>query len=305
MHDLNRGFEYRKKIGADAEGYRLLEYLVRCYPAFTEEEWIRRISSGRVLLDGKPALPDRLLNPGQLLAWNRPPWKEPDAPCSFAILHQDASLLAVAKPAGLPTLPGGGLFMDNTLLSLVRRRFPAANPLHRLGRGTSGIVLFALTSKTAKKMFQAWREKKILKEYRALVSGHPEDNEFEINTPIGTVPHKFLKALYAASPEGKPARSLATVLERRKTDSLLRVRIDTGRPHQIRIHMAAAGFPLVGDPLYRRGGIPEPGSGTLPSEPGYFLHNALLGIHHPEDGKWLEITCMPPPVLRLLYSPEK
>jgi 23S rRNA pseudouridine1911/1915/1917 synthase len=305
MAPLNRGFEYKRIAGAEAEGYRIIDYLSVHFPAFTSDVWLTRISEGRVLLDGIPVEEDQGILPGQLLTWIRPPWVEPDVPCSFAVLHRDESLLAVAKPAGLPTLPGGGVYMDNTLLSLVRRHFPEANPLHRLGRGTSGIVLFALTGNAAKKMVQAWSGCKVLKVYRALISGCPEVDDFDVDVPIGPVPHRTLKTIYAASSEGKPAHSRITVLERREDSCLAGIRITTGRPHQIRIHLAALGHPLVGDPLYMSGGVPAPDSRALPSDLGYHLHNALLGFQHPETGKWMEISCMPPPRLRLRCNGEK
>jgi 23S rRNA pseudouridine1911/1915/1917 synthase len=299
MPPLNKGFEYRRMIEPEAGGLPVLEYLVRHYPAFPPDEWLARIAAGRVRIDGAAARADQRLKPGQVLVWMRPPWEEPDVPASYAVLHLDGSLLAAAKPSGLPTLPGGGLFLENTLLALVRRRFPEANPLHRLGRGTSGIVLFALTKTATRKMFEAWRALKVVKEYRALVSGHPDRDDFEVDVPVGAVRHGILETVHAASPEGKPAHSRITVLERRDACSLVRARISTGRPHQIRIHLAAAGYPLAGDPLYVSGGIPAPDSRALPSDLGYHLHNTLLGFSHPETGEWTEIACMPPPVLRL------
>jgi 23S rRNA pseudouridine1911/1915/1917 synthase len=298
VNSLNRGFEYRKSLGSEAEGLEAIEYLARRYPAFTRDEWLERIASGRVLLDGIPIREQERLRPGQLLSWIRPPWKEPDVPLSFAILYQDNYLLAVAKPSGLPTLPGGGCFMDNTLLSLVRRHFPGANPLHRLGRGTSGIVLFAISQEAAATISQAWRSGEILKIYRALAVGCPDVDDFSIDVPIGPVPHRMLKTIYAASPTGKPAHSHIKILERRRSGSLLEVKIATGRPHQIRIHLAAAGYPLVGDPLYVVGGVPSEDGCVLPSDLGYHLHNALLGFHHPYNRKWIEIACAAPPLLR-------
>ncbi len=303
MAALNHGFEYRKHLGADAAGLTTIEYLTRHYSRFTQIEWLDRIKSGRVLLDGIPTNPDAILRPGENLSWMRAPWIEPDAPRSFAILYRDEHLLGIAKPKGLPTMPGGGGFMENTLLSLVRHHFPGASPLHRLGRGTSGVVLFAISPDAASKISQAWRRGQILKLYRALASGHPARDEFEVDTPIGSVPHRILKSIHAASPAGKSAHSRINVLERRGNCSLLQIRITTGRPHQIRIHLAAAGYPLVGDPLYKIGGVPDEDSRALPGDLGYYLHSQLLGFSHPATGKWIEIACAPPPPLRLSGEP--
>jgi 23S rRNA pseudouridine1911/1915/1917 synthase len=296
---LNDGFEYRKRLRADAAGLSTIDYLTRNYSRFTQEEWLDRIESGRVLLDGIPSNRNAILRPGQVLSWIRPPWEEPDVPRSFAILYRDEHLLGVAKPEGLPTVPGGGDFMENTLLSLVRRHFPGASPLHRLGRGTSGIVLFALTPEAASRISQAWRCGQVLKVYRALASGCPGSDEFEVDTPIGPVPHRILKTIQAACPTGKPAHSHINVLERRDDCSLLQIRIATGRPHQIRIHLAVSGHPLVGDPLYISGGAPAEDSRALPGDLGYHLHSALLGFPHPATSEWTEIDCAPPPLLRL------
>jgi 23S rRNA pseudouridine1911/1915/1917 synthase len=296
---LNSGFEFQKRLGANAIGLKVIDYLTQCYSGFTQACWLHRIESGRVLLDGTPSNPDEILRPGQILSWMRPPWEESEVPLSFAILYHDKHLLGVAKPAGLPTIPGGGSFMENTLLYLVRRHFPTANPVHRLGRGTSGIVLFALTPEAASGVAQAWHLSRMLKIYRALVSGCPAKNEFDIDTPIGPIPHKILKTIHAACPAGKPAHSHVKVLERYGACSLVEIRITTGRPHQIRIHLAASGHPLSGDPLYIIGGIPAEDSRALPGDLGYHLHNAILGFDHPITTKWTEIVCSPPPPLRL------
>ncbi len=123
-------------------------------------------------------------------------------------------------------------------------------------------------------------------------------DEFDVDTPIGPVPHRILKTVHAACPSGKPAHSHINVLERRHDCSLVEVRITTGRPHQIRIHLAASGHPLVGDPLYLAGGIPAEDSRALPGDLGYHLHSALLGFSHPATNQWVEIACCPPPQLR-------
>ena len=299
MSARNRGYEFRLRLGPEAAGVPLLEYLGRHYPGTAPNEWLDRIGAGRVLLDGVPASVGTLLSPGRELTWSRPPWEEPEVPLDYAILHLDAHLLAVAKPAGLPTMPGGGLFMEHTLLALVRRRFPHANPLHRLGRGTSGVVLFALTTEAFARVTALWGGGRTQKLYRTLASGQPDKDLFEIDVPIGPVPHALLGTVHAAHPEGKRAHSRVWVLERRAGAALVEVEITTGRPHQIRIHLAAAGHPLVGDPLYAPGGVPPEGCRALPGDLGYHLHHQTLAFPHPADARRIEITCTPPPLLRL------
>ena len=112
------------------------------------------------------------LEPGQHLTWQRPPWDEPDVPLHFDVVYEDASVLAVSKPSGLPTMPAGG-FLEHTLLALVHASHPEAHPLHRLGRFTSGLVLFARTPAAASTLGKAWRSHEVVKDYRALVSGAP------------------------------------------------------------------------------------------------------------------------------------
>src|SRR5678809_35286 len=138
---MNGGYEYREQV-QPREGETVLAYLVRRYAHSTAETWTARIASGEVTLDGRTVLAGTVLRPGQILVWHRPPWEERAVPLAFAILFRDEHLLAVAKPRGLPTMPAGG-FLTHTLLHIVQARFPGAAAMHRLGRGTSGLVLFA------------------------------------------------------------------------------------------------------------------------------------------------------------------
>ena len=298
MRTPNGGFRYLDQISSAESGRTVSAYLVAKHPLASEAEWLERIRAGQVLLEDRLAVKDEVLKTGQRLIWIRPPWIEPEVPLATAILYEDEDLLAVAKPSGLPTLPGGGEFLDHTLLALVRRRNPEASPMHRLGRGTSGLVLFAPTPGAAKPLQAAFRESRTRKVYRALCSGHPTLDAFEITAPIGEVPYAPLGTLHAATPSGRPSHSRVTVLERRESASLVDVEILTGRPHQIRIHMAWAGHPLVGDPLYGPGGVPAPGTSALPGDPGYLLHAHRLELAHPRTGAWVSLTCQPPPPLR-------
>ncbi|WP_243288237.1 pseudouridine synthase [Geothrix terrae] len=297
---LNQGYIHREQSGAAAAGQTLLAHLAARHPLAGPDLWRTRILEGLVRLDGAPALPDAVLRAGQWITWARPPWVEPEVPLATAVLYEDEDLLAVAKPSALPTLPGGGEFLEHTLLALVRRRAPEASPMHRLGRGTSGLVLFARTAAARGPLQAAFQDEQTRKVYRALCQGHPAQDAFEITTPIGAVPYGPLGTLHAATPEGRPSLSRVAVLERRADAALLDVEILTGRPHQIRIHMASAGHPLVGDPLYGPGGGPLPDTEALPGDPGYLLHAHRLELSHPRTGARLTLECQPPPLLRTL-----
>jgi 23S rRNA pseudouridine1911/1915/1917 synthase len=292
---LNRGFAYEEKVARNHAGRTLLSHLTERYRHSDERTWNARIGAGLVLLDGSPATAGEILRPGQLLTWMRPPWREPEAPLDWMLLYEDGDLVAVAKPSGLPTLPGAG-YLEHTLLALVRKRYPEASPLHRLGRGTSGVVLFTRTVLAARTLSKAWRERTVTKVYRALVVGSPAQDEFVVEAAIGPVAHPALGKVHAAHPGGKRSRSLVSVLERRGEESLVEVTIETGRPHQIRIHMAACGHPLVGDPLYAPGGGFR--GDALPGDTGYHLHALRLALAHPRTGAPLEIICPPPALLK-------
>jgi 23S rRNA pseudouridine1911/1915/1917 synthase len=294
----NGGWIHRERIALADAGATVLAHLAARHPRASELEWARRIESGEVRIDGRPAAPGESLGAGQELIWARPPWIEPEAPLAMALLHEDEDLLAVAKPSGLPTLPGGGEFQDHTLLALVRRRWPEASPMHRLGRGTSGVVLFARTAEAARRVQAAFREHRLRKVYRTLCAGQPDLDAFDIAAPIGEVPHPLLRSVHGAAPGGRTAFSRVQVLERREEGALVEVEIETGRPHQIRIHLAFAGHPLLGDPLYGPGGIPLPGTMALPGDLGYRLHALRLDLVHPRTGRSLAIVCAPPRELR-------
>lgn len=293
---LNSGFAYREQLGAAAAGRSLVAWLAQRYAHSTECVWRERIGAGEVEIDGRGARPDERLVAGAVLAWHRPPWREPEVPLAFAILHRDEHLLAVAKPRGLPTLPNGG-FVEHTLQHLVRQLHPEAAAAHRLGRGTSGLVLFARTAEARRRLAADWRDGRVEKEYLALVAGVPAA-AFSIDAPIGRVPHPRLGQVHAAVPDGKPSLTHVRVLAVRGDGALCAVRIPSGRPHQIRIHLAFAGHPLVGDPLYVAGGVPGPAPG-LPGDPGYRLHAWRLRLPHPVSGRTLELECSPPSELRV------
>ncbi|PSN18671.1 RNA pseudouridine synthase [filamentous cyanobacterium CCP5] len=301
---MNQGWVYRDRTTRCDAGLTLLEFYSQRYRHSSEAEWQARILGGEVLVEGAIAPPDTILQPGQQLTYHRPPWQEPEVPLEFEVLYADADVIAVNKPSGLPVLPGGG-FLEHTLLHQLKQRFPAADPVpvHRLGRGTSGMVLVACSALAKTDLSRQWREstsgesRTLQKTYRALVPDWSWPDEW-LTFPIGKVPHPVLGYVYGASPNGKHALSRVKVLHRRPASTVLEVEIFTGRPHQIRIHLAAAGHPLVGDPLYEVGGVAKlgrsPESCPVPGDIGYFLHAHRLEFRHPRSGEAIEVVAEPP-----------
>src|SRR4051794_7296300 len=232
---LNRGYAYTTIISNKYHGQILLSHLASLYPHSTPQAWQEKLNNGEVTLNGVAATGSESVTLGQVLVWNRPPWIEPDSPRHFEVLFEDPYLLAVNKPSGLPTLPGGG-FMENTLLRLVQERIPNANPVHRLGRATTGIVLFAKTQQAASDLFADWNTPKTQKIYRAVAQNRAQHDVYEILAPIGLVPHPLIGYVWAVNPSGKASASSAKVISRTISTTIFEVSLKSGRPHQIRIH---------------------------------------------------------------------
>lgn len=292
---LNQGYRYRHVLGGDAAGQSALFYLARTFSHSTENQWRERFEAGEIELDGHVVTGAERLRAGSELTWNRPGWHEEDTPQEYGLIYEDEVLIVVDKPSGLPTIPGGGFYL-NTLLSLVRRNYPEANPVHRLGRGTSGLVMFARTAQTASALQRQWPQ--IHKQYLALGSFVARHDHYDIQSPIGELDHPRLGKVHAAKATGKPSRSVARVLKRHTHSTLFEVDLHTGRPHQIRIHLAYIGHPLVGDPLYDLGGTPKPAEPGLPGDTGYWLHAKRLDFKHPLSGQPLKLESTPPETLR-------
>jgi 23S rRNA pseudouridine1911/1915/1917 synthase len=297
----NDGYDYPDRVVRADAGLTVLSYYARNYRHSSEAEWREKIGRGEVTKDGRPAGPDDALVAGDLLVYHRPPWDEPEAPTDFGVLFEDDDVLALAKPSGLPVLPGG-FFLETTLLRLARRRFgPSASPLHRLGRGTSGAILFTRNHRAGRLLAKAMFDRRILKVYLALASGTAMPDAFTVEAPIGPVPHRLPATVNAYRPDGRPSISHVRVLRRfsEKDASLVEVTIPTGRPHQIRIHLAYAGHPLVGDPLYRPGGLPRADGlddewATTPGATGYLLHSWKIRFPHPGRADEVEVVGPPP-----------
>lgn len=298
---FNGGWEYTDAIGLADAGLSPAAFYARHYRHTPEDGWRDRIARGEISLNGKPATGGERLAAGDILLWRRPPWNEGRfLDDRVAVIYEDDDIVAVDKPVGLSTMPDGG-WLENSLVGWLDRRYGsgAVAPAHRLNCGTSGIVLCARSPRARSSLAAQFLDKtlsadgasgragdameKIYLARTAPLPGRKAGDKVVVETPIGQVEHPVLGRVFAASPGGKPARSECEVSSADTGSMLWRVRLVTGRPHQIRIHLASIGVPLLGDPLFLPGGHPNPFA--LPGECGYFLRAVRIAFIHPSSGE--------------------
>jgi 23S rRNA pseudouridine1911/1915/1917 synthase len=314
---FNDGHAYRDRVSAAAAS--TAGFYAKRYTHSDPGVWRERLAAGQIWRNGQRLWGDGPLVAGDRLVWHRPPWQEAAVPVLPGPLFDDGDLVVFNKPSGLPVLPAGG-FLQYTVLGQLARVAPGARPVHRLGRFTSGLLVCArsrqarawlsaqLRDSTAASVSATGSGSGPQKVYRALLS-LPQPGSallqlavgqaLPLDTPIGRQPHGRLGSLWCAAAPGDdaplPARSQLTLLEPRADGWLVQVAIATGRPHQIRIHVAAAGAPLLGDPLYLPGGVAR--AEALPGDGGYQLHAHRLSLS-PPDGRGFSLEAPLPPLLQ-------
>jgi 23S rRNA pseudouridine1911/1915/1917 synthase len=286
-------------VAPDEAGLRLDAWLARRLPAFSRSRLQALIEAGQVRLDGAPARAAARVKAGQAAVVTvpapAPAVPRPEA-IPLRVVHEDGALLVIDKPAGLVVHPGAGNTsgtLVNALLARVRDLSGIGGVLrpgivHRLDRGTSGLLVVAKDDETHRALVRQFAGRRVEKEYLALVHGVPSRTSGEITAAIGRDPvHR--KRMSTRAPRGREARSSWTVAERFDGAALLRVRIHTGRTHQIRVHLASIGHPVAGDSTY--GGSRTPSSHkaaarlALASLERPALHSARLAFDHPVSGE--------------------
>jgi tRNA pseudouridine32 synthase/23S rRNA pseudouridine746 synthase len=201
------------------------------------------------------------------------------------VLYADPWLLALLKPSGLLSQPGLGPELADSLVSRAQERWPEARLVHRLDRDTSGLILLARDATTHRALSAAFAERRVRKTYLAVVQGLPADRGGVINQPlarIATRPPRY--GVVPLEQGGKPALTRWRVLRRFEGSSLLLLQPRTGRSHQLRVHLADLGHPVLGDPIYG-----DPLYGEPAAAPRLQLHAAGLQLLHPATGMPLHL----------------
>ena len=286
----NSGYIYQDIVPRSCNGWTVLDYYSGTYDRTSRTEWTRRFRLGQVFRNGQALNSNTIVRTGDSLQYRRPPWVEPEVPLSFTVVYGDDHILVVDKPAGLPVLPRD-VYLEHTLLHQVRiHHGMGSTPVHRIDRGTTGLVLFARTHLARRALGRAMQNGLVAKTYLAVVTGRDAGPSRVVELKLGSVPHPRLGKVTAVVMDGMNARTRYRIAASVPGGhSLAMIALDTGRAHQIRIHLAADGRPLVGDPLYgETGGKPDPNH--VPGDIGFRLHAWRLRFPHPAENTRMRFT---------------
>jgi 23S rRNA pseudouridine1911/1915/1917 synthase len=290
----------------EAAGQRVDRWLARARIGLSRNRVQTLIDAGRMSVNGRPARSSLKLKDGDKVVLEVPPRRASRLEAEarpLTIVHEDDALLVLDKPAGLVVHPGAGV-QTGTLVHALLHHAPAIAEVggegrpgivHRLDKETSGLLVVAKTEDAYQALVEALRARTITRIYQAIVWGDPGPNEGYIDLAIGR-DQKDRKRMAVVRQGGRPSRTRWRVLERFGLATLIEARLETGRTHQIRVHMAAVRHPVLGDPVY--GGRVRKSLSLRPSERSLAdallrvmrrqaLHAALLELTHPISGQAL------------------
>jgi len=281
----------------DEPGVRLDKYVAEKCPELSRSQAQKLVADGNITVNDHVAKSGVKLHVGDRVKITLPP--PPPSPLSpeaipLNIIYEDNDLLVIDKPAGLPIHPAPGHYshtLVNAILSYVPHLPESDDSLrpgivHRLDKDASGVMVVAKNSMAQANLINQFKTRSVVKAYLVLVKGHLTPGEGVIEAPIGRDPRNRKRMAVVA--EGKEARTQYYVIKHVGDYTLVEVRPETGRTHQIRVHLSAIGYPVVGDPVY---GVKSPHL----SRP--FLHACRLGFKLPSTGEYVEFTSNLPPDL--------
>ncbi len=287
------GYKSSVRLVAD-QVERLDRFLARCLRAHTRSRLQEWIAEGHVRVEGEPTVRVGFrLKPGWIIELEPPAESAPHdlepASIPLDVAYEDDCLLVVNKPRSLATHPAASLKEPTLVNALLARRHPLSEGfapyrpgiVHRLDKDTTGLIVVAKTDSAHASLSRQIESKSAKRVYVALVEGEPFDDEFTVDAPLGRSQGDPTKM--SVKRTGKHAVTHCNVLRRLGQRTLLLCRLETGRTHQIRVHLAACHMPVVGDAVY----------GQCSSTP-LQLHAALLEFVHPVTGRLLRVYASPP-----------
>jgi len=288
-------------VAAEEDGERLDRLIAARVAEISRSYAQSLVKAGDVYVNGEPARPARRIHEGDTIEILLPPVPEPDdlTPeyIPVPVIYEDDDVIIFDKPAGLVTHPAPG-HEHGTLVNVVKALRPDVPLLmggkrpgivHRLDKDTSGLIVVAKNEEARRYLVQQWQQRDVVKRYIALVHGVIRENEGTIDAPISRDPRN--RKRMAVVPNGRPAVTHFRVLERFRDATLLNVQIETGRTHQIRVHMLFIGHPIVGDQTYGKRPFRIPVARQ-------FLHASYLKFSLPESGRPIEVETALPADLR-------
>lgn len=293
----------------ESAGISLVAYLAGRFTYLGVEQWQELVENGRIWLNGRSATTTSLVHGGDLITCDLPEFPEPEVNLAYDIVYEDEWLLGINKPAGLRVHSQGKFVTTNLIYHLRHRRqppYPEALLVNRLDANTSGVVLAARSPAVKQALDTQFAAGSVEKLYHALVLGSPKPPSGVIDLPLGPAPGSDLAHRQGVVPGGKTAVTLyKTVAVYQGGFSLLELRPKTGRTHQLRAHLAALGYPIVGDALYslddeayrRWLANPQPLHGLSRQA----LHCSQTSFTHPVAGQLCTIAApLPEDIQRLL-----
>jgi len=290
----------RLTVPVELAGLRLDQALARLLPGHSRNRLAQLIAEGHVLVDGAAAAGRKKMRSGESLEVTLAPRPEEEAfrpeAIAIALVHEDEDVLVVDKPAGLVVHPGSGNWAGTLLNALLHhapalKHLPRAGIVHRLDKETSGLLVVAKTEAAQLDLVRQLQERTVKRTYLAIARGHVA-RPGRVEAPIGRHPVK--RTRMAVVPGGKPAITHYRVRESLPAHTLLECDLETGRTHQIRVHLASIGHPLEGDPEYG-------GRGTRRLQ-RQALHAWKLAFRHPRTGKIVKFESALPADLRGLLE---
>ena len=280
----------KEKIEICASGKRLDLFLAAEKPAYSRSNWQNKIKDGQVLVNGKTVKPGFILTRGDELAIENVPAKPVQVQAQkieLSVIYEDNDIIVINKPQGMVVHPAAGN-EEHTLVNALLYHCEDLSGIngeirpgivHRLDKDTSGLLVAAKNDQAHIALAKQLKEHKMNKIYWALVKGVVGESQGTIDAPIGR--HKIQRKKMAVDPQnGRSAVTHYQVLERFKNYTLLEIKLETGRTHQIRVHLAYLQHPVAGDAVY--------GGKCSLNLPGQALHAKKLGLYHPTTGEYMQ-----------------